>query len=312
MLLKPLHTLDGMSQEEYATLRNQLTATGHIGGSMAGAVLGLNPYTSPLKAWLQLKGLLSPDAEETEAMWCGRMLEPALRTMLSQREPVEVWEAKGIYQHPVYPWMIATPDGFLAEAGRAPDDRGVAEFKTTSVYMAPHWADKNIADWAHAQILHTMAVTGCTWGYVGVLIGGQRFETRRVDADAHLMAALIEGEQNFVASLLREEMPVATGADVDCLADWYGEPTVQHVSRPLPVEALGLIESYQQGAAVAKEGEQVKEAAKAQLMQMLGHFETGTVGDYEVRWQRRTRKETIIPASTFRAFSIGKRKEGGR
>lgn len=302
---------DSQNHDAYAEARNRLTATGHIGGSMAGAVLGLNPYCSPMRAWLQLKGQLQPSQDESEAMWCGRHLEPALRTMLTERVSVDAYCPHTIFQHPAHAWMIATPDLFLVESGRDPLDLGIGELKTTSVRMEKHWTDGQITDWAQAQILHTMAVCGATWGYVGVLIGGQKFEARRVEAEPAVFQLLIEREQAFVDSLAADEPPALTAEDGDLMRELYPPASVETgrmVFLPEDV-AIPLIDQYEQGAAVAREGEAVKAQAAAKLQGLIGTAEVAIVGERECRWPVRQRKEYVVPAAIYRAFSIAKRKD---
>ena len=49
-----------------------------IGGSDVAAIIGLSPWTTPLDIYEQKLGIALP-SEETEAMYWGTALEPAIR-----------------------------------------------------------------------------------------------------------------------------------------------------------------------------------------------------------------------------------------
>lgn len=137
-----------------------------IGGSEAGAVLGVNKYQSNVDLWELKTGRREPaDLSENAAVQFGKYAEPLLRELFKQDYPEfdvnyhEFW----IYVNDQYPFIFATLDGELT----APDgSRGILEIKTTTIQNKSQWDewDGRIPDSYYAQILHQMTATG--WDFV--------------------------------------------------------------------------------------------------------------------------------------------------
>jgi predicted phage-related endonuclease len=64
---------EGMTYEEWLEKRK-----GSLGGSDAGAVMGMNNFESPLTLYLRKKGLV-PESEMSRAAKRGKILEPVIR-----------------------------------------------------------------------------------------------------------------------------------------------------------------------------------------------------------------------------------------
>lgn len=137
-----------------------------IGGSDAGAVLGVNKYKSNLELWQEKTGQKEPeDISDKPAVKFGKFAEGHLRELFRQDFPEyqldyhEFW----IYQNEVYPFIYATLDGELIdEKGR----HGVLEIKTTTIQNKLQWDewDDRIPESYYAQVLHQLAATG--WDFV--------------------------------------------------------------------------------------------------------------------------------------------------
>lgn len=137
-----------------------------IGGSEAGAVLGVNKYQSNVDLWELKTGRREPpDLSENAAVQFGKYAEPLLRDLFKQDYPEYIvnYHEFWIYVNDQYPFIFATLDGELT----APDgSRGILEIKTTTIQNKSQWDewDGRIPDSYYAQILHQMAATG--WDFV--------------------------------------------------------------------------------------------------------------------------------------------------
>lgn len=137
-----------------------------IGGSEAGAVLGVNKYQSNVDLWELKTGRREPpDLSENAAVQFGKYAEPLLRELFKQDYPEYIvnYHEFWIYVNDQYPFIFATLDGELT----APDgSRGILEIKTTTIQNKSQWDewDGRIPDSYYAQILHQMAATG--WDFV--------------------------------------------------------------------------------------------------------------------------------------------------
>jgi putative phage-type endonuclease len=165
-----------------------------IGGSDAGAVLGVSPWKTPLQVYLEKRGE-APGIEDNEYMKWGRNLEPLIRQEYANQTGREVIVPGEILHHPRYGWMLANLDG--AVNGNSPVKR-VLEIKTAR--SADGWGEPGtdeIPDHYQAQVQHYMIVTGYPVADVAVLIGGSDFRLYEVPADPELHELMIEKEAAF-------------------------------------------------------------------------------------------------------------------
>lgn len=81
---------------------------GKIGASMAGAIMGINPWETPLKVWQRMHGIIPP-IQKTRRMELGNILEPIARDLVNKETEFNFKPAT--YEHPTEKWMIASLDG---------------------------------------------------------------------------------------------------------------------------------------------------------------------------------------------------------
>lgn len=189
-----------------------------IGGSEAGAVLGMNKYTSNVELWeLKTGRREAPDLSDNAAVQFGKFAEPHLRELFKQDYPEymvdyhEFW----IYTNDKHPHIFATLDGELT----APDgSRGILEIKTTTIQNKSQWDqwDNRLPDSYYTQILHQLAATGWQFailkayiryhvdGEVRVTIRHYRINRAEVEADIEY---LIAEETKFWEQVQRNERP---------------------------------------------------------------------------------------------------------
>ncbi|MDR1251488.1 MAG: YqaJ viral recombinase family protein, partial [Treponema sp.] len=75
-----------------------------LGGSDAGAVMGMNNFASPLTLYLQKKGLV-PASEMSRAAKRGKILEPVIRQITIEDFPQLVIDpVPFMFFHPIYPF----------------------------------------------------------------------------------------------------------------------------------------------------------------------------------------------------------------
>ena len=71
-----------MPRDEWLELRRQ-----GIGGSDAAAILGLNPWKTPMDVWLEKTGEFTRDDEENEQMYWGTVLEAVVAEEFKAHRP---------------------------------------------------------------------------------------------------------------------------------------------------------------------------------------------------------------------------------
>lgn len=182
-----------------------------IGGSDAAAVAGQSEWRTPLQVFLDKVGELVGD--ETQEMYRGRVLEPAVRQYYADATGLTVRTPQGIVKHPKYPFVLANLDGIAA-------DRVVVDFKTARSKQG--WGepgtDEVPIDYLF-QIQHYMAVTGLEMGEIAVLFGNFEFAIYSIPADAEFQAMLMDAERAFWDRVVRRDAPDPTCA-ADALQQW--------------------------------------------------------------------------------------------
>ncbi|MDR3284264.1 MAG: YqaJ viral recombinase family protein, partial [Treponema sp.] len=165
----PHISTNGMSYEEWLEKRKD-----SIGGSDAGAILGMNSFASPLTVYLQKKGLV-PNQATSRAAKRGKILEPVIRQITIEEFPQLVIEpVPFMFNSPVYPFMSANIDGAihapetLSVGGE--DILGVGGHEIKSAKTTYGWGENEIPGSYYCQVQHYMAVLGLPWFMVSVYI----------------------------------------------------------------------------------------------------------------------------------------------
>ncbi len=90
-----------------------------IGGSDAGAVLGMNRYSSPLSVYLSKKGFGNNGEKESPALRWGKMAENAIRDGIARDMGLLIEEAPVMFSSIKHPFMLAGGTDSLQQAQTA-------------------------------------------------------------------------------------------------------------------------------------------------------------------------------------------------
>ena len=161
-----------------------------IGGSDAGAICGVNPYSSAMKVF-QDKASEGVEEQASEAIRIGHDLEDYVAQRFVEATGLKVRKSNFMYRSVEHPFMIADVDRLIVG-----EDAGL-ECKTASAYNADKWADGNIPLHYIMQCYHYMAVTGKRTWYIAAVILGREFTYRKLEWDDELINRLIEIEEDF-------------------------------------------------------------------------------------------------------------------
>lgn len=168
-----------------------------LGASETAAVLGLNPWRTPLDVWLEKTGP-EPDGDSVlnEAASWGNVLEAPVARETVKRYPElgKLVPSPGLMRHPDHHWMLATLDRLLAPRGqRDAPVTAALEIKTTSDMNYRHnWEDGVPPGYILVQVQQQLAVSGLEVAYVSCLYGGQKLaEPYRVERDDRVVEQLV-------------------------------------------------------------------------------------------------------------------------
>ena len=149
----------------------QLRTTG-IGGSDAGAILGMNKYASPLTVYMQKKGV-EGFSGNLSTKW-GHILEAPIRNEAAKELGINIVSIPGMYTSNDYPFMNANLDGLchadhqVKIGENVVEGYGGHEIKTSA--NGDGFSDDEIPDSYYCQVQHYMAVTGLDWFILTVFI----------------------------------------------------------------------------------------------------------------------------------------------
>lgn len=131
-----------------------------LGSSDAGTVMGVSPFSSPLKLWRQKLGM-DPPVPESDAMRNGHYLEPAVAEYFAGATGSVIdcsTEGDWLAVDDERPYLRVSPDRlFWPEGvGHAPENRLILEIKSTSRIVDPN----NLPLYWVCQVQYQMGIMG--------------------------------------------------------------------------------------------------------------------------------------------------------
>lgn len=236
--------LSGMSNMDWLRLRK----TG-IGGSDAGAVCSMNPYSSAMKVF-QDKTAEKVEELDNEAVRIGHDLEDYVAQRFTEASGLKVRKSNFMYRSEENPFMIADVDRLVVG-----EDAGL-ECKTASAYSADKWKDGDIPLHYIMQCYHYMAVTGKRTWYIAAVILGKEFVYRKIVWNDELIARLTEIERDFWENhVMTGVMPAPDGSKAcdEVLDRYFG--------------------SARKGSAISLEGFDEKLNRRAKIMEQINRLQ---------------------------------------
>lgn len=188
-----------------------------IGGSDAGAIMGVSPWKSPVDVYLDKLGLTESSPDNKATHW-GRKLERIVAKEYAERTGYKLSKPRPV-KHAERPWMMASLDNMATTPN---DENRLVEVKTANQYMTDKWGDEGTDDVPEEYLLqcvHYMVVTGVFVVDIPVLIGGQDFRIYTVEYEKELADMLIKRESEFWHNHVLKKIPPPpmSGQDVETL-----------------------------------------------------------------------------------------------
>lgn len=262
-----------ITRKEWLRLRK----TG-LGGSDAGAVCGLHPYSSAMKVFQDKTGDTVEELD-TEAVRIGHDLEQYVAERFTETTGLKVRRSHFMYRSTEHPFMIADVDRMVVG-----EDAGL-ECKTADAYNADKWADGDIPLHYVMQCYHYMAVTGKRVWYIAALILGRGFVYRRLDWDDGLIGELIRTEEAFWHNhVLTGQIPPPDGSKAcdEVIAQYFGSARAGETMVLFGFD--GKLERrrdiLKEIAALETEKKQIEQEVKL----AMGEHELAQSGNYRVSW----------------------------
>ena len=191
-----------LTHDEWLALRR----TG-IGGSDAGAIMGVSPYKGAFSVWADKQGKLPP-LEDNEAMRQGRDLEDYVARRFAETTGLRVRHEYSMLRSVEHPCMLADIDR------RIIGERAGLECKTSRDITMARYRNGEYPMEYYCQCLHYLAVTGWDCWYLAVLVYGTDLLIYKICRDEVLddIEALIKAEEAFWDNHMVLDVPPAPDA----------------------------------------------------------------------------------------------------
>lgn len=104
-----------------------------VGGSDVAAIVGVSEFKTPLDVYLSKIGEGKKFIGNT-ATWWGVRMEPIIAEWYAAQTRQELIDPQETFQHPKYPWYLATPDRLIKG-----EEKGLEIKDTTSPIQIRKW-----------------------------------------------------------------------------------------------------------------------------------------------------------------------------
>lgn len=260
------------NREEWLELRKS-----YIGGSEAGAVMGLDSYSSPYRVWAEKTGRI-PGFDGNITTEVGAYLEELVAQMFCRETGKKVRRKTATMVNDLYPWACADVDRMVV------GESALLECKTTTSFpvMRKVKGGEYPERW-YCQMTHYMAVTGLKKAYLAVLVNCRDFRWFELERDQEEIDTLMRCEHDFWQYVASDEEPPADGLDAtgETLATIYADGGGGEV------ELFGRTEQlkrYFDLDAQIKDLKRQQEQIKQAIQQDMGEAEKARCAGFKISW----------------------------
>lgn len=179
---------------------------GFMGGSDAAPALGISPYKTAFRLWLEKTGR-EPDHVENPRTIAGQVLEAAIVQLYRRLHGGDLprREARALV-HPAHPWMQGHIDR------RMPGTRAIVECKLVGHQQARRWGDPERLELPQEYLLqvhHYLTVDPAKADHALILaLMGTELRVYTVPRDPELSEMLVEREAEFWQHVVSDVPPV--------------------------------------------------------------------------------------------------------
>lgn len=263
--------------EEWLKLRSK-----YIGGSEAGAVVGLDEYKSPYSLWAEKTGKV-PAFEGNITTKVGAYLEDLVAQMFEEETGNKVRRNNFMLVNDRYPWAEANVDRLVV------GEKALLEIKTTnSLPVMKKVKDGEFPARWWAQVCHYLAVTELEKAYLAVLVNCREFHVFELHRDEDEIAALMAAEEVFWQQVTSDTPPQINGSEADAEAIGAIYPGGEDKMVDLFTHSTDLA-CYNELNKQIKELTDKRDMYKLRICEAIGNNNGGYIGDSTVTWKPQTR-----------------------
>ena len=246
----------------------------HVGSSEVAALFNLSPHATRLELYLRKRGELpEPDLSAYEPAIWGLALEAAIGQAVGERMGWSVRKVRRYVVHPEVEGMGCSLDFEVVNHRRG---AGVLEIKTVDRLAFRHWQGGRPPIHYELQLQHQLACTRRAWGAIGVLVGGNELRVTPYERHHGAIARIEREVEVFWREVAEGRAPRPDyHADLATLTALY-----RHAARGSFLDlrksarARQLCEEHTAAAEAERAARQRREAAKAELLDLIRDAET--------------------------------------
>lgn len=217
-----------------------------IGGSDVAVALNSSPYRTARELYYDKIGVVMADEcpDKSITFQIGHLLEDVVAQIFAKKTGLSVFEDHWMYQHPIFPFLIADVDRFVM----LPDGRkAILECKTAHYDMQFKWANGSVPRHYELQVRHYMAVMNIDVAFIACLFSNNEndFVWQKIERD-------LDEEENTIMELeafwcnhvlARVEPPLVEKPDavLESLRRYFGPADKSEPSVDLDCKFLGSL-----------------------------------------------------------------------
>ena len=178
---KPIALVDTstLTEEEWLAWRKK-----GIGGSDVAAALNLSPYRTARELYYDKIGVepvIAP-ADKSITFAIGHLLEDIVAQVFSKQTGLTVYRDQTMYQHPLFPFMLADVDRFVTLPN---GEKAILECKTAHFSAQCLWANGCVPRHYELQVRHYMSVMNINTAYIACLFSNNEddFVWQKIERD---------------------------------------------------------------------------------------------------------------------------------
>lgn len=248
-----------------------------IGGSDAGAVLGMNPYKSAYTLWAEKTGRI-PEFEGNLTTEVGSYLEEFVARLFVNETGKKVRRENKMLVNTDYDFAFGDVDRVLV------GENAVLEIKTTNSLPAMRkFKNGEYPEQWYCQAVHYMAVGGYDRAYIAVLINCREFKTFTIERDEAEIEALMNQEKSFWELVKTQTPPMADGSDStsETLTTIYPDSNGNAVSLMAYEEDL---KQYMTFSSLMDDIKKQREEIANRIKSFMGEAGRGESNKFKVTW----------------------------
>jgi putative phage-type endonuclease len=272
-----------------------------IGGSDIAAAMGVSRWKTPLQLWAEKTGEVEPeDISGKDAVKFGIKLEEFVAKTFTEETGLKVRRAPKNYQHPEYDFMRCQVDRLVTGT------EDLLECKTCSAWGAKEWEGEEIPAEYILQVSWQLMITGRKVGYIAVLIGGQAFVWKKIEADQELFDSMLKAAISFWEMVQNKIPPVAEAADNSFMIELFPSAGPDLVEATADMTAA--IAQLQLTKAEIIELEKVKKGLEASIKAVIGNNLGIDTPEYTVKWLPTKATSYVVNKKAGRMLRVTKKK----